>query len=95
MLQTNVVGKITTYISYSKTFSKICGLSGSTTFVHIISQRAGFLQKKELNIKFVFQSSPQRMSKTFLILRRKKRERDRERERERERHDKKSMLLFV
>ena len=46
-----------------------CGLSGSTIFFHIISQRAQFLEKKLLNIKCVFWFSLQLLTETLLILR--------------------------
>jgi len=53
----------------------ICGLSGSTKFFHIISQRTRFFlgEKKLSHIKFVL-IFLQLLSKTFLILRRNERD---------------------
>jgi hypothetical protein len=54
----------------------ICGLSGTATFFHIISQTARFSEKKIklLNMKCVFRFSPQISSETFVILRRTERD---------------------
>jgi hypothetical protein len=51
-------------------YCDICGPSGSTTLLDIISQTAQFSEKKKLlSTKCVFQFSLQLLSTTFLILR--------------------------
>ena len=48
----------------------ICGLPHSTKVFHIISKMAWFSKRKLLNIKYVFRSSLQVLSETFIILER-------------------------
>ena len=48
----------------------ICGLPGSTIFVHIISSTARFSKKLLLNVKCVSGYSLKLLSETFVILRR-------------------------
>jgi hypothetical protein len=48
----------------------ICGLSGSTIFVHITQTARFFGKKRLLNIKRMFLFSQQLLSETFFILRR-------------------------
>ena len=52
----------------------ISGLSGSTIFLHILTNGAIFGGKKIFNIKCVFWFSLQLLSETFLILRRTERD---------------------
>ena len=52
----------------------ICGLSLSTIFFHIISETAGFSEKKLLNTKCVFRFSLQLLSEIFLIITRTERD---------------------
>jgi hypothetical protein len=47
----------------------VCGLSGCTVFIHIISKTTRFSKKRILNTKCVFWMSLQILSETFLVLR--------------------------